>query len=201
MNTVLDRLTKITLRLADASDAEAIASVLLRAFVEYQPLYTPKGFAATTPSADEVLSRMREGPIWVAVIASAVVATASAVIKQDSLYIRGMAVLPDVRDLRMGEMLLTRIEAFAFAQGCKRLFLSTTPFLQRAIKLYERHGFQRISDPPHVYLARPCLRWRRDSNKRANRKLHEVHTRGPFESRTSRIDRRCPISNFGGLAN
>ena len=36
-------------------------------FVEYEPLYTPRGFAATTPTSEQIQARMSEGPIWVAV--------------------------------------------------------------------------------------------------------------------------------------
>jgi hypothetical protein len=36
------------------------------AFAEYESFYTPAAFAATTPGSDLFLSRMREGPIWVA---------------------------------------------------------------------------------------------------------------------------------------
>ena len=59
-----------------------------------------------------------------------------------------MAVLPAARGQRVGELLLKQVEDFAIAHGCRRLFLSTTPFLSRAIRLYERFGFRRTEEGP-----------------------------------------------------
>jgi len=71
--------------------------VLLEAFVEYKALYTDQGLAATTPASEEVLARLQEGPVWAAVSEGEIVGTASAVLKSESLHIRGMAVLPVAR--------------------------------------------------------------------------------------------------------
>ena len=79
----------------------------------------------------------------------ALLGTVSVVDRGDHLYIRGMAVLPQARGLGLGALLLKTIDDFARVQGHRRLTLSTTPFLSQAIKLYERHGFQRTSDGPH----------------------------------------------------
>jgi ribosomal protein S18 acetylase RimI-like enzyme len=48
-------------------------------------------------------------------------------------------------------------QRFATAQKCKRMFLSTTPFLGSAIALYERLGFTRINDGPHDLYGTPLL--------------------------------------------
>jgi hypothetical protein len=58
--------TQLEVRRAEAEDAPAIAAVLYESFVEFKALYTEGGFAATTPGTEQVLTRMREGPIWVA---------------------------------------------------------------------------------------------------------------------------------------
>lgn len=148
-----------TLQIRDsvAEDASAIASVLHDAFAEYRSSYTPAAFAATTSTTDEVKKRIAEGPGWVVVRDQVVVGTVSVVPKGESLYIRGMAVLPHARGHKIGELLLTHIESFAVARGFKRLFLSTTPFLSAAIRLYERFGFQRIADGPHDLFGTPIF--------------------------------------------
>jgi hypothetical protein len=47
---------------------------------------------------------------------------------------------------------LRQIESFASERGFQRLFLSTTPFLNRAIQLYEHHGFgRRIEGPDNLF--------------------------------------------------
>jgi GNAT superfamily N-acetyltransferase len=145
------------IRRAAPFDVTSIASVLKQAFAKYEPLYTNEGYAATTPDADGVRTRMEEGPVWVALYNGEIVATASAVSKPAGLYVRGMAALPASRGLGVGRLLLVEIERFAATHGYKRLFLSTTPFLTRAIRLYESCGFQRASDGPQDLFGTPLF--------------------------------------------
>lgn len=136
------------IRLATENDAPAVAAILREAFEEYRALYTDAGFAATTPTSQGVLDRISEGPMWVAVHDGVPEGTAAAVIKGDSLYIRGMAVLPAARGQKLGERFLQHIEDYAVGNNCRRLSLSTTPFLDRAIRLYHHWGFTRIAEGP-----------------------------------------------------
>ena len=148
----MDSTPRIRIRLAETGDAGAIASLLLESFVEYEPLYTRDGFAATAITSKQIVARMGEGPVWVAVRGEEIVGTVSVVAKAESLYIRGMAVLPATRGERIGSLLLTRVEEFARTEGFSRLFLSTTPFLDRAIRLYQRFGFRRTPEgPPELF--------------------------------------------------
>ena len=147
----------LQIRTAVPDDAPSISSVLYESFVEYKSSYTPEGFAVTTPTTDQILSRMNEGPVWVVIRNQAIVGTASAVSQGESLYVRGMAVLPDARGQKIGELLLAHIESFASAHGFRRLFLSTTPFLSSAIRVYERFGFRRIDDGPHDLFGTPLF--------------------------------------------
>ncbi len=59
-------ITQIEVRLGEPTDALAIADVLYRSFFEFKSLYTEGGFAATVLREDQILERMNEGPIWVA---------------------------------------------------------------------------------------------------------------------------------------
>jgi N-acetylglutamate synthase-like GNAT family acetyltransferase len=150
-------LTQVQIRRATTEDASAVVFVLKQAFVEYEPLYTRPGYAATTPARTAILTRMQEGPLWVALREKHIVGTAAAVRREAGLYIRGMAVLPAARGLSTGRLLLEQVEAFAAENGCRRLFLSTTPFLDRAIRLYEGFGFRTISDGPHELFGTPLF--------------------------------------------
>lgn len=145
------------IRLATMEDAPSISGVLLQSFIEYESEYTPDGFAATTPTAEQVEHRLTEGPVWVALLEGTVVATVSAVLQGESLYIRGMAALPSARGHRIGKLLMESVQDFASVQECKRLFLSTTPFLSRAIALYERLGFIRTAEGPHDLFGTPLF--------------------------------------------
>lgn len=149
--------SEIRIRLAEDIDAEAIACLLFESFVEYQPRYTRAGFAATAITAKQIISRIAEGPVWVATRCETILGTVSAVSQGESLYIRGMAVFPSARGMRVGAALLARVEQFALAGNFKRLVLSTTPFLDRAIQLYEHFGFRRTSDGSNDLFGTPLF--------------------------------------------
>jgi N-acetylglutamate synthase-like GNAT family acetyltransferase len=138
----------ILIRRAVTADVPVIVSLLYESFLEYRSLYTVKGFVATAISQSEVIDRMREGPLFVAETNGTVVGTVAIVPKGESLYIRGMAVHPSARGQRIGDHLLAYVEDLAISQGVRRLLLSTTPFLGRAIRLYESFGFERTHEGP-----------------------------------------------------
>ena len=139
----------ITIRRAVTDDAPAIVSLLYESFLEYESFYTVEGFAATVISQSGVIDRMHAGPLFVAMMNSNLVGTVAIVTKDESLYIRGMAVHPSARGQRLGEQLLSYVENLAKCQGARRLLLSTTPFLERAIRLYESFGFERTDEGPY----------------------------------------------------
>jgi GNAT superfamily N-acetyltransferase len=145
------------IRESTPEEAAEIADLLRRSFAEYESSYTPAAFAATISTPDQIAVRMKEGPIWVALSEGEIVGTVSAVLKGEALYIRGMAVDPLARGGGIGKGLLKRVEEFAIGRGLRRLFLSTTPFLLRAIALYERHGFRRNDEGPHDLRGTPLF--------------------------------------------
>ncbi len=91
----------VQIRAATWEDTESIASVLYQSFAEFEPAYTPEAYAATTPTGDQIRARWNEGPVWVAVSNNAIAGTVSAVVRQDSLYVRSMAVLPASNDVTL----------------------------------------------------------------------------------------------------
>lgn len=148
---------EVVIRRAGAADAVAVAEVLARAFAGYAPRYTPEALAATTPPPAVLRARMAEGPVWMAEHGGAAVGTVGAVRAGRGVYVRSMAVVPEAVGQGIGRKLLAAAEAFAAAEGAGRLFLSTTPFLDRAIRLYERAGFRRTAAGPHDLLGTPIF--------------------------------------------
>jgi GNAT superfamily N-acetyltransferase len=153
--------SNIQVRLATVDEAAHVASVLHEAFVEYKSLYTPEAFTATILTADRIRERWSEGPVWVAQLDDRLVGTVAAVLEDDSLYIRSMAVLPNDRGKGVGRLLLEHVERFAATKGARRMLLCTTPFLLQAIRLYEQYGFQRISDGPLELFGTPLFTMKR----------------------------------------
>ena len=148
---------EIQIRMAEPADAPYISALMNDSFIEYKAYYTENAFTATTPDCEHILSRMDEGPIWIAIKNLNIVGTVSVVSHSDSLYIRGMAVLPSERGSKIGASLLKQVVDYASSHKFKRLFLSTTPFLFSAIKLYERMGFRKTNDGPHELFGTPLF--------------------------------------------
>lgn len=131
--------------------------ILRRSFAEYRGQYTAEAYDATVLSRPRVLERLREGPVWVALLEGTPVGTVSAVDSAEGIYVRGMAVVPPARGHHAGWRLLETVERFAHARGAARLYLSSTPFLRQAISLYERFGFRRSAEGPHDLLGTPLF--------------------------------------------
>ncbi|HEY7184325.1 MAG TPA: GNAT family N-acetyltransferase [Blastocatellia bacterium] len=145
------------IRTAVPDDAPAVASTLFRAFLKFEPPYTPEAFAATVSSIDRIRLRLNEGPIWAPLRDEAVVGTVSVVPKGDALYVRGMAVAPVARGRGIGCSLIKRVEARATERGFERLYLNIAPFLVGAIRLYEKCGFVRSADGPDDLFGTPLF--------------------------------------------
>jgi len=141
----------MTIRLAEEHDAEAISATLRAAFAEFETLYTPAAFSATTPTTDQITERFAEGPIWIAELADMIVGTVVTVPQGSELYIRSMAVRPGARGSGIGARLLNTVEAFAAGHRYRRLLLNTAPFLLAAVELYERHGFRYTGEQPDLF--------------------------------------------------
>ena len=144
-------------RLAAPTNLASVATALRESFSEYKSSYTDEAFAATTPRVEELRRRLKEGPIWVAMKDETLVGTVSVIAKGRALYIRSMAVLPSIRSHGIGKLLLHHVENYAHEKGYKRLFLSTTPFLTSAIRLYERFGFRRSNAGPKDLFGTPLF--------------------------------------------
>lgn len=147
----------IKITLATIKQASSIAITLREAFLEYEALYTLQAFAATTPTAEQIENRWSEGPVWVAMQDEKMIGTVAAVPKGESLYVRSMAIIQTARGQGVGKLLLEETERFARETSFRRMFLSTTPFLDRAIKLYEHFGFTRTEDGPHELFGTPLF--------------------------------------------
>lgn len=130
-------MNNVIIQNASIADAPCISKVLLDSFIQFKSFYTPEAFAATTVSADEVLKRLKEGNVWVAVKDEHIMGTVAVVKQGNDLYIRRMAVLPEARGLQIGWKFLEHIQQYAMENNFKSLFLSTTPYLPSAIHLYK----------------------------------------------------------------
>lgn len=154
-------------RRATEHDADTIAAVLRDAFAEHERLYTRAGYAVTTPDASRLRERWREGPVWVAEDDGRIVATVAAAPRDDGVYVRSMAVRPEARGKGAARALMRQLELYAVSERAPRMFLSSTPFLYDAIRLYEGLGFRRTGAPPHELGGTPLLTMEKRLDRRA----------------------------------
>lgn len=136
----------INIRHAKPGDAERISLIIRDSFSEFKHFYTKKTFEATTIAADEVLQRMRQGCVWVALKDEEIIGTVAVIKKGEEMYMRGMSVLPESRGSRAGWMLLEAVEKYAIEKNVIGLLLSTTPYLSAAIHLYKKFGFEQVGE-------------------------------------------------------
>jgi GNAT superfamily N-acetyltransferase len=132
----------VQIRRANQRDAAAIELLIREAFSEHEPAFTREAFDIATPGKREIEKRIEDWAVWIAITANVIVGTVSAHAKGPGLQIQSMAVHPSMRGHGIGKLLLARVEDFAYAHGYKRLILNTTPFMNRAIRLYEAFGFR-----------------------------------------------------------
>jgi len=133
----------LKIRRAQLSDAAAVVSLLHEAFAGYRPLYTEKGFAATTPLQNEIEERIHKKAVWLVLSDERIVGTVSIFPRGDELFVRSMAVSPSAQRGGIGKILMEHVKEMAFSSGCSSITLNTTTFLLPAIRLYERFGFKR----------------------------------------------------------
>lgn len=150
-------MSHLIIRSATEHDTEMIPKVLGEAFRPFQSIYSKAAFAATVIGPEEVRKRLREGPVWVAEYEGKPVGTISILPKENEMYVRGMAVLPAAQGLKIGLALLEQAERFALENSCRRLFLRTTPYLDKAIRLYEQFGFVRMASGEEDFFGTPSF--------------------------------------------
>ena len=161
----------IEVRFAEIGDVDAIAEVLHEAFGTHEREYTPEAFEIVTPSAAKIIPRFDEGPQWVAVKEGEIVGTVSVTEKDGDLYVRSMAVRPDLRGNGIGHKLLEAIDEYARGTEHERIFLYTTYFSAGAKELYEKHGYKWVRDTtPEEWYGVPGL----EMDKQIERKKQNV---------------------------
>jgi GNAT superfamily N-acetyltransferase len=125
-------------------DATQILSCLRAAFEPYRHEYTPAGFDDTVLSWETIDVRLRLMSVFVAEEKDGrVIGTVGCgAVSAEEGHIRGMAVLPEWHGRGVASELLRAAEEELREKGCRRVTLDTTAPLKRAIKFYERNGYQ-----------------------------------------------------------
>jgi len=132
------------IRRATIHDSAGILECLASAFAPFRASYTPGGFLDTVLSPDTVRQRLQDMNIFVAVRSDGcVIGTIGCRVEHAGEgHLRGMAVSPEWHGSRVAAELLARVEEVLRNAGCSVITLDTTQPLRRAVRFYEKHGFQ-----------------------------------------------------------
>ena len=142
---------------ASISDAQQIHEVLEASFREVKNSYTSGAYERTVVPHKEIIERIKEGPVWIALNGNEIVGTAGGVIQGNQFYIRGMAVIPKMRKQNIGYTLLRYSEEYALENACKFLTLITNPHINKALALYKKFGFSILNKPPYDFFDMPNI--------------------------------------------
>jgi putative acetyltransferase len=136
--------TLYIIRRATSDDSVGILECLASAFAPFRESYTPEGFLDTVLSPDTVAQRLQGMDVFVAVRADGgVIGMISCKVEHAGEgHLRGMAVSPEWQGSRLATELLARAEEELRNAGCSTITLDTTQPLRRAVRFYEKHGFQ-----------------------------------------------------------
>lgn len=148
----IDTPAELALRQITLPDNPAIAQVIREVSAEYG-LTADKGYTVADPNLDE-LYQVYSQPghaYWVVemngrVVGGGGVAPLSCS-EPDICELQKMYFLPVARGKGLAKRLALLAMDFAREQGFQRCYLETTAFLTEAIALYERLGFEHISEP------------------------------------------------------
>lgn len=79
---------------------------------------------------------------------------------RETLEIQKMYFLPEIRGLGFAKQILEQCFSFTLAQGYRSCYLETTASLWQAVKLYEKLGFQHLTEPKgHSGHSHACEIW------------------------------------------
>ena len=122
-----------------------ILACLRAAFLEYRREYAADAFIDTVLTPELLETRLSKSTAFVAIEATQlVVGTVScSQVNEQEGHIRGMAVRPEWQGAGVAPQLLQRVESELRDRKCLRVSLDTTEPLQRAMRFYERNGYQR----------------------------------------------------------
>ena len=125
-------------------DCAAILECLRSAFAPYRESYTPEAFLDTVLTPETLRHRLSEMSVVVAAnMSGEVVGTiAYKVLEGGEGHLRGMAVQPAWHGTGLSNSLLLTAENALRKAGCKLITLDTTEPLNRAIRFYEKNGYQ-----------------------------------------------------------
>jgi len=140
------RALPVTVRVADKQDVTAAVEL-------EKACFSPS--VSLKKRQLQYLQQRRSAVFLVAEQGGAVVGEGIALLRQHKTGLSGriysLAVESQCRGQKIGDRLLSAMLEALIARGARRVYLEVAPNNERAVRLYERHGFRRIGTLPDYY--------------------------------------------------
>ena len=136
----------LTFREAKPNDTIDIHGILYKSLKPYQGFYTDQAYSATVLSPEKIKDRILQEKydVFITLLNNKIVGTVSLSTKnQNILYIRSMAVHPDVQRHGIGRFIMDNINKITQKMNIKKIVLETSSPLKPAFNFYEKQGFKK----------------------------------------------------------
>ncbi|MFQ6082731.1 MAG: GNAT family N-acetyltransferase [Candidatus Aminicenantia bacterium] len=127
-------------------EAAEVSCLMYKAFLPYRRYYTLGAFDYTILDLKKIKERVKKKLLFVVEKEGRIIGTGSYRDDGNFFYIRSMAVDPKYQGQGVARTMLQFFENLAKEKGFKEITLETTPFLKRAITLYQTFGFRRVEN-------------------------------------------------------
>ncbi len=131
----------ITLRRADARDAEAILKITRDSFLSYREKSGANSLAALSETADDILRDISKKLVLVAEKDGAVLGSVRVGTDGDTAYLSRFAVAEDARGMGVGTYLIDEVDKIMKKNGVRKISLHCASKLTPIIRFYYGCGF------------------------------------------------------------
>jgi GNAT superfamily N-acetyltransferase len=132
-----------SIEFAKELDAVEIASLYKRAWDEYSGRFPDELVRARQPSAEQMKEWIREDTYFVVKVGSQIAGVMGCSLKHGTCLLMHMVVDKRHRKRGIGSTLTKKAIDYAKENGATKVWLDTTPRLNEAMALYQKHGFVR----------------------------------------------------------
>jgi predicted N-acetyltransferase YhbS len=147
--------TPVSIRPAEAADAEAIAALILSAFEPYRGRIHPTP-SALSETGESIGKRLATGLGFVAETRERMIGCVLTTFNSPGeLYVGRLAVVPQWRRRGLARRLMARAEELARERGCAAMSLGVRIALGENIAFFERLGFRFVREERHPGYSQP----------------------------------------------
>jgi predicted N-acetyltransferase YhbS len=145
-----------TIRKAEISDSESIATVLHESFAEFNGVFDPPS-GALSETGVSIARKLEESLGFVAELDGQLIGCVFCRPEPDDFYLFRLAVRPPYRGTGAGRGLVKSVEDEAARQGFSKVRLFTRLAVPKNVVYYEGLGYEKVAEAEHPITGRKAL--------------------------------------------